>query len=145
MGRYSNPSIASTLERIVAGQGRDRVSTRPVQSLRQKQYKLTRRQVDEVVERYEAGESANVLAIEFGVHRGNVVRQLKARGVVVRYRIMSDEDLALAETLYEQGQSLAKVGDEFGVAAWTVLAAFKRAGIPTRSRGTNQWSQRSYR
>ena len=47
----------------------------------------------------------------------------------MRYRIISDDDLALAQTLYEQGQSLARVGEEFGVAAWTVLAAFRRAGF----------------
>jgi hypothetical protein len=92
------------------------------------------------VERYEAGESANSIAAEFGVHRTTVVRVLQDRGVAVRHRIISHENVALAQTLYDQGRSLARVGEEFGVAAWTVLAAFKRAGIATRARGTNQWS-----
>src|SRR3954453_4967321 len=91
---------------------------------------------------HEAGESTNSIAAEFGVHRTAVVRLLKDRGVAVRHRIISDEDVALARTLYDQGWSLARVGEEFGVAAWTVLAAFRRVAIPTRRRGTNQWAAR---
>ncbi len=118
------------------------MSHRPVPSLSRQRPRLTDSQRSEAVERYEAGESANSIAAEFGVHRTTVVRLLQDRGVAVRHRIISEEDVALAQTLYDQGWSLARVGDEFGVAAWTVLAAFRRVGIPTRRRGTNQWAAR---
>src|SRR4051812_27310064 len=67
MGRYPNPNIVSRLERVLSGQGRDRVSHRPVPSLRQKQTRLTGSQTCEVVRRYMAGESAASLAREFEV------------------------------------------------------------------------------
>lgn len=140
MGRYSNPNIVSRLERVLTGQGRDQVSHRPVPSLRQKQTRLTDSQRSELVRRYRAGESANALAREFGVHRTTVFRALRAGGVDVRYRILTDDDLDEARALYESGVSLAAVGDRFGVAAGTVLNAFRKVGVPTRQIGTNQWS-----
>jgi hypothetical protein len=69
-----------------------------------------------------------------------VVRALRAGGVDVRYRILTDADLDEARALYESGVSLAAVGERFGVAAGTVLNAFGKAGFPTRKIGTNQWS-----
>jgi hypothetical protein len=69
IGRHSNQNIVSRLERVLSGQGRDRVSHRPVPSLRQKQTRLTELQRSEIVQRYTAGESANDLAKEFDVDR----------------------------------------------------------------------------
>ena len=43
--------------------------------------------------------------------------------------------------MYEAGQSLASIAKHFGVADRTVLNAFRRVGVPTRPRGTNQWTQ----
>ena len=140
MGRYSNPVIVARVERVLAGQGRDRVSHRPVPSLRQEQTRLTDSQRSEVARRYEAGESANALAAEFGVHRTTIVNALRSAGVEARYRIMADDDVDEARRLYESGLSLVEVGNRFGVAARTVLNAFGRAEVPTRPVGTNQWT-----
>ncbi len=140
MGRYSNPNIVARLERVLSGQGRDRVSHRPVPSLRQQQTRLTDSQRSEVVRRYEAGESASALAREFGVHRTTVFRALRAGGVDVRYGILTHDDVDEARALYQSGVSLAAVGERLGVAAGTVLNAFRKAGVPTRQIGTNQWS-----
>jgi hypothetical protein len=142
MGRYSNPDIVSTLQRILAGHGRDRPSDRTVRSLRQKQRRLGAEEVSEVLKRYQAGETANALARAFDVHRTTIVRHLADARVATRYRILSDADLVEAHRLYEQGLSLARVGEHFGVATRTVLNAFQRAGVPTRPIGTNQWSAR---
>ncbi len=141
MGRYSNPDIVARLERILAGEGRDRVSHRPVPSLRQKQTRLTDSQRSELVERDQAGESASGLAAEFGVHRTTIVNALRSAGVEARYRIMADDDVAAARRLYESGSSLAAVGEHFGVAARTVLNVFRKAGVATRPVGTNQWTR----
>jgi hypothetical protein len=59
--------------------------------------------------------------------------------VQTRYRILSDDDVAVARKMYEAGQSLAVIGEYFGVADRTVLNVFRRAGVPTRGPGTNQW------
>jgi hypothetical protein len=99
--------------------------------------------VAEVVERYQAGETANALAQLFDVHRTTIVRHVEAAGVLTRYRILAESDIDEARRLYEQGWSLARLGERFGVAARTVLNAFQRAGVPTRPVGTNQWSGRA--
>jgi len=138
MGRYSNPGIVARLERVLAGQGRDRVSHRPVPSLRQKQTRLADSQRLELVERYRAGESASALAAEFGIDRRTASRIVERAGAEVRYRV--DADVEVARELYEAGRSLASVGEELGVSARTALNMFRRAGIRTRAVGTNQWT-----
>jgi DNA invertase Pin-like site-specific DNA recombinase len=138
MGRYSNPNIVSRLERVLSGQGRDRVSHRPVPSLRQKQTRLTDSQRSEVVARYEAGESSNALAREFGVDRRTATRIIRDAGVELRYR--AEVDVDAARELYESGLSLVKVGERLGVSPGTILNLFQRVGIATREVGTNQWT-----
>ncbi len=89
------------------------------------------------MERYKAGESSNVLAAEFQIDRRTATRIIKRAGADVRYRV--EADLDLARELYDSGFSLAKVGDQLGVSTRTILNLFQRAGIPTRTAGTNQW------
>ena len=138
MGRYSNPDNVARLRRVLAGQGRDRVSHRPVPSLRQKQPRLDDSQRLELVARYEAGESASELASEFGIDRRTATAIIRKAGGAVHYRAEVDADAA--RELYEAGCSLARVGDELGVSAGTVLTVLRRVGIATRAVGTNQWS-----
>ena len=145
LGRYSNPDNVSRLHRILSGQGRDRPSHRPVPSLRQQQTRLTDSQHSELLDRYLAGEPASALAKELGVHRATVVSSLRRAGAQTRYRILSDDDIAVARQMYEAGQSLAVIGAHFGVADRTVLNVFRRAGVPTRGPGTNQWSPKASR
>ncbi len=139
MGRDSNPDNVSRLERVLAGEGRETVSHRPVPSPRQKQTRLTDSQRSEVVRRYEAGESANVPAVELGVHRTSVLRALRVGGVDVRYRTLTDDEVGDARRMYESGLSLATVGEHFGIAARTVLNMFRKVGVSTRPVGMNQW------
>jgi hypothetical protein len=140
LGRYSNPDDVSRLHRILSGQGRDRPSHRRVPSVTQIQTRLAESQRSELLERYLAGEPASTLAVELGVHRSTVFVILRQAGVQTRYRILSDEDVAVARSMYEAGQSLSSVGEHFGVSSRTALNVFRRHGIPTRARGTNQWT-----
>ncbi len=139
MGRYSNPVIVARLERVLAGEGRDRVSHRPVPSLRQKQTRLTDSQRSEVLRRYEAGESANALAVEFEIDRRTATRIIRAAGDEVRCRVEVDVDVA--RELHEAGHSLVAVGEQQGVSAGTIRNLLRRAGVRTRAVGTNQWSE----
>jgi DNA-binding CsgD family transcriptional regulator len=143
LGRYSNPDNASRLNRILSGQGRDRPSHRPVPSLRQKQTRSADSDRTEVQRRYLAGETANALADAFDVNRATVFATLQRAGIKSRYRILTDLDVDTAAAMYEAGRSLASIAQHLGVADRTVLNAFRRVGVPTRARGTNQWSQRA--
>ena len=145
LGANSNRNNVTRLLSILAGEGRDCPPARTTRLSRQKQRRLTSEEIDGVVERYRAGESANLLARELGVHRTTIVGHLKRRGVSTRYKIIAEADLAEAVRLYAQGLSLARVGERFGIGALTtVLNAFRAAGVTvaTRPLGTNQWSVR---
>jgi hypothetical protein len=100
---------------------------------------LTVSQRSEIVERYEAGESANSLAREFGVHTSTLVAQLRRAGFDARHRVVDRLDVDEAARLYASGLSLARVGAAIGVSAGTVLNAFRAGGIARRRVGTNQW------
>jgi hypothetical protein len=97
------PDIVARLNRILAGQGRDRPSRRPVPSVRQKQIRLSDSQRSELLDRYLAGEPGTALAKEFGVHRATAFSFLRRAGVQTRYRILSDEEVAVASNMYEAG------------------------------------------
>jgi DNA-binding CsgD family transcriptional regulator len=86
---------------------------------------LTDSQRSEVVRRYEAGESANALAVEFGVDRRTLAAHLRRAGVEVRYRVIDRVDLVEAAKLYRSGRSLAAVAARFGFTAGTVLRALR--------------------
>jgi DNA-binding CsgD family transcriptional regulator len=141
LGRYSNPDNVARIRHVLAGQGRDGPSHRPVPSVKQKQTRLTDSAQIEVLERYRAGETANTLADAFDVNRATVFAILQRAGIKSRYRILTDRDVGAASAMYDAGQSLASIAKHFGVADRTVLNAFRRVGVPTRARGTNQWSQ----
>jgi uncharacterized protein (DUF433 family) len=95
----------------------------------------------EVLDRYQAGETANVLAEAYDVNRATIFAILQRAGIKSRYRILTDHDVASATAMYEAGQSLASIAKHFDVADRTVLNAFRRARVPTRAQWTNQWSQ----
>ncbi len=144
LGRYSNPDIVARLERVISGQGRDRVSPRPVPSLRQKQTRLTGTQRSELVRRYVAGESSNALSAEFGIDRRTATAIIRRAGAELRYRVeLTDAEIDVVRELYETGHSLVKVGERLGVSSGTILNVLRAAGVLTRAVGTNQWRERA--
>jgi hypothetical protein len=133
MGRYSNPDNVARLHRILAGQGRDRPSHRPVPSLHQKQVKLTEEQVSELIAMHERGAPIDGLAESFRIHRTTVMTHLDGAGAERRTGLIQ-RHLTEARSLYESGSSLVRVAEHFGVDGETVRRAFKQAGISLRAR-----------
>jgi DNA-binding CsgD family transcriptional regulator len=86
-----------------------------------------------------AGATVYQLARQFSVHRHTVSDILERRDVSRRYRKLSPEQLDLACTLYRDGLSLIKVGEQLGRRAETVRQALMKAGVEIRSR--NGWRQ----
>jgi len=123
--------------------GRDRPPLRRVPSLRRKQTRLPDSERTEILERYLAGETANALAETHDVNPATLFAILQRAGISSRYQILTDLDVCAATMMYESGQSLSSIAKHFGVADQTVVNAFRRVGVPTRSLGTNQWSQRA--
>ena len=98
--------------------------------------RLEHSQVDDLVERYEAGETVLELGAAYGINRTTVLSHLSRRGIATRgnKRKMSDDDVARAAEMYETGLSQVAVAARFGVDDTTVHREFLKAGVPTRPR-----------
>ena len=120
------------LERVLSGHGRDWVSHRPVPSLPTNRTRIDVETLDRLAERYTAGETLHALAGELGVERALVADLLRERGISVKHRLVDEADVAEAAVLYASGLSLAMVGEKFGVSTWSVLRAFRSAGVHVR-------------
>jgi hypothetical protein len=68
----------------------------------------------------------------YGMQRQTISRAVERTGVRSRYRLIGPDELALATTMYEAGQSLAAIATHFGVAPGTVRLALRSAGVVLR-------------
>jgi len=142
MGRYSKLDIATKLRAVLAGCGGADLPARPTLSVRRLR-RLTDLEVDELVNRYQYGESIRALAEAFEMHRTTISAQLKARGVLVPARQLTARETAQVIRRYEQGWSLVRVAERFGISDTRVARVLREAGVATRPVGTNQWSASS--
>ena len=133
MGSYSNPSLMSPLQTILAGREADRPSNRSRRS-RQFQRRLSAEAVAELVEAYERGATQQELAIQFGIHRHTVADQLDRQGFTNRRGALTSEQMTEAIHLYTRGWSLAKIGDHFGMYPTSIYYWLRKNGVTLRPR-----------
>lgn len=139
LGRYQNQTdVRDRLVHLLSlpsQEGRDHAERKP----RQRQRRLRAAEQAELAERYQSGETVNALAEAFDITRQTVSKILDRHDVPRRYRLLADADIREASQLYEEGLSLAAIGERLGISARTVLSAFRKVGFGTRPVGTNQW------
>jgi hypothetical protein len=126
------------LQAILAGQGRDRPSTRTVRSPRRNQRKLDPEAVQALVSARTNGAEIDDLAERFGIGRNTVMAHLEREGVPGRRwpgRTLSPEQLEAAGQLYETGVNLIVVGEQFGVDRRYLRKALPAAGFRLRRAG----------
>jgi hypothetical protein len=102
----------------------------------QRQIRLPREQIVELVRQFEAGTPASALASRFGVNESTVLSHLKRAGVErSSYRKLHGELLDRAKELYlEQGWSQLAVAAELGISRGAVRSGLLAAGIRLRGR-----------
>lgn len=88
--------------------------------------------VDEIVERFVNGEAMRDIAANLKVDRRRVRKALYERGAATPPTRLSDAEIAQAARLYQDGASLAAVGDRFGVTANTIKRRFIERGVDIR-------------
>jgi DNA invertase Pin-like site-specific DNA recombinase len=132
MGSYSNPSLMSRIQTILAGQDDNRVSDRSRPS-RQIQRHLDANTILSLVRAYAQGDTIDELASTFGIHRTTVMAHLERQGVPRRNGAVT-KNINEAIRLYEEGWSLARVGEHFGVDGETVRRALRAGGVNLRPR-----------
>jgi DNA invertase Pin-like site-specific DNA recombinase len=85
--------------------------------------------VDDIVQRYDSGNTAQQIGAHFGISKSRVTTVLREQGITVRRQGLTIEQAAEAEMLYADGTSLAWLGARYGVSHTTVAAALRRQGI----------------
>ena len=114
MGRYSNPDNVPRLQRFSLINGATGRPIDPSHRSARNRRRLTDSQGSEVVRRYEAGESAGALAVEFVVDRRTLAGRLRRAGVEVRHHVVDRVDLDEAAQLYRSGRSRRSGGGALG-------------------------------
>lgn len=93
---------------------------------------LDRATIDELVAKYEAGESSTALVADYGIAKATVLKLLRTNGATIRRQGLTPADVKHAIGLYRDGRSLAWIGDQLSVSPMTVSSALKRSGITLR-------------
>jgi DNA-directed RNA polymerase specialized sigma24 family protein len=88
----------------------------------------------EIVARYRAGEPSTVLAREYGVVKATVLEILHRAQVPMRQQPLTESQIAEISHLYENGQSLARIGKQFAVSPGTIHRALITACVAIRPR-----------
>ncbi|MDR0531132.1 MAG: hypothetical protein LBG83_03590 [Oscillospiraceae bacterium] len=104
-------------------------------AIRQKQKRLTEKELAEVVIAYQSGKSADAIAAEYGCDRKTICAQLKAQGIAVsRSKIKTEEGVQEIIALYERGQTSAEIAKLKGVSASSIQNYLKKNGVKLRGR-----------
>ena len=100
------------------------------------QRRLSRAEIEQLIQLYREGLSIDGLARRYEVHRTTVIHHLDQEGTARRrvVRKMTDESVATAAARYEQGASLAVVASQFGVHQRTLARELRRAKASIRPR-----------
>ena len=101
-------------------------------TIQQRQIRLELAQRKQLVERYQSGVTVYELAEAFCCNRTTVSKVLKRLGVTLRMKPLTTEQIDEAVTLYEQGLSLARVGEQIGASARTIQLRLRERGIAMR-------------
>ena len=99
------------------------------------QRRLTDAEIGDLVARYEAGSTIEMLASTFGIHRTTVMTHLGRRGIPHRTpRKLTAVMVAGAAHRYASGETLAEIAANLGIAPSTLTRELQLAGITIRRR-----------
>jgi hypothetical protein len=103
----------------------------------QQQRRMTRSEVDNVVDLYATGINARQLAATFGINRATALQHLQRRDVPSRatVRKLTDELLAAAARRYRAGEPMAELCSDLGINPTTLRRELTKTGIQLRRPG----------
>ncbi len=94
---------------------------------------LSAEQSEEMAADYQAGVLVKELAAKYKISRETVSKHLRRRGIALRPVGLDEQQIKEAVRLYEQGDSLATIGERMGVTAHTVRSRLVEVGVRMRS------------
>ena len=86
----------------------------------------------ELVRRAQAGDSVRSLARELGVANSAPTRMLRAQGVIIQKRKVSDDETAAMAKEYEAGATMREIEAKHGLSHGAVLRSLHRSGVEMR-------------
>ena len=100
-----------------------------VTELKQRQKFLSEKEIQEVITRYQEGDSANKLAEIYGCHKCTIRSILKRNGITVSHSV-ADKKLLVEKMvlLHNQGYAIKEIAKMVGLNYNTVLRYFKEYG-----------------
>lgn len=138
------PFTPENLRKLAEVQGSREHSSEPSEfHIHRLSARLSSETIDEVVHRYEAGQSARSLAQEFEIAPSALLRLLREQNIVVRQQVVSPELEQLMAQDYEAGLTVAELKDKYGISHGTVLRAMHRAGVEMRAKMPRKSTKRS--
>jgi len=103
--------------------------------------RLSAKQIEDVIRRHEAGESARSLAAEFGIAPSALIRLLRERNVVVRRQTVTPDQEEMMARDYEAGMTVAELKEKHGISHGAVLRALHRLGVEMRAKAPRRKSR----
>src|SRR4029453_8333094 len=138
LGSYSNPSVVSRLQRLLADQDTDRVSDRSAsiasQKRKQAQVRLGPDGVAALVRAYQAGSTLEEVAAKFGIYVRTAAAHLEREGIPQRRHRLSPAQVSEAVRLYEAGWSTIQIGHHFGIYPQSIRYRLQQTGVVLRPR-----------
>jgi transcriptional regulator of aromatic amino acid metabolism len=90
--------------------------------------------VDDIVQKYNSGDTTQQIGAHFGISKSRVASVLREQGITIRRQGLTIEQTSEAGMLYAVGKSLAWLGARYNVSHTTVAAALQRQGMQLRPR-----------
>jgi predicted DNA-binding protein YlxM (UPF0122 family) len=97
-----------------------------------RRYRLDDDQILQLIASYQSGSTVYELADEFGIERRTVSAILHRHHVPMRRQGLTNDQVNDAERLYQQGWSLARIGNHMDVTADTVRKRLLERGVTMR-------------
>lgn len=94
---------------------------------------LTAIQATQLAVDYQAGTQVKDLATKYGISRETISKRLRRQAIKPRKVGLDERQIKEAALLYNQGDSLATIGQRMGVSAQTVRARLIEAQVVIRS------------
>jgi len=95
---------------------------------------LSDAQIQQVCQRYQAGDSSLTLGEQFGVSPTTITNYLREQGIIVRsMQKLNEQQIEEACKAYEEGDNIYSIGAELDVSGQTIWRHLKHCGVPTRS------------
>jgi hypothetical protein len=137
VGRYSNipqpPLPGRTVLLPASAKHPKRVKT-PAPRVHAIDRRLSPETLQQFVGDYQAGVSANQLAMRYQLSRSSVRRLLRESGVARRYQAMTELEAGQAAELYQSGLTISEVAAKLDRPPSTVQTALARRGVDMRRR-----------